>query len=201
MSKADQIFLANCQEILSRGTWDTHLPVRPRWEDGTPAHTVKCFGLVNRYDLREEFPIQTIRRMYLKSAVEELLWIWQKKSNNVRALSTGIWDAWADETGSIGKAYGYQMGVKHRYPEGEMDQVDRVLSGETAVLDVEYLLEDLSYDTLPQLARLDGSRNVYTQEGKTTLEALLTQRRSEARAECSDWRAWNLSAWRAAADS
>ena len=127
MSKADQIFLANCQEILSRGTWDTHLPVRPRWEDGTPAHTVKCFGLVNRYDLREEFPIQTIRRMYLKSAVEELLWIWQKKSNNVRALSTGIWDAWADETGSIGKAYGYQMGVKHRYPEGEMDQVDRVL--------------------------------------------------------------------------
>ena len=127
MSKADQIFLANCQEILSRGTWDTHLPVRPRWEDGTPAHTVKCFGLVNRYDLREEFPIQTIRRMYLKSAVEELLWFWQKKSNNVRALSTGIWDAWADETGSIGKAYGYQMGVKHRYPEGEMDQVDRVL--------------------------------------------------------------------------
>lgn len=127
MSKADQIFLANCQEILSRGTWDTHLPVRPRWEDGTPAHTVKCFGLVNRYDLREEFPIQTIRRMYLKSAVEELLWIWQKKSNNVRALSTGIWDAWADETGSIGKAYGYQMGVKHQYREGMMDQVDRVI--------------------------------------------------------------------------
>ena len=90
MSKADQIFLANCQEILSRGTWDTHLPVRPRWEDGTPAHTVKCFGLVNRYDLREEFPIQTIRRTYLKSAVDELLWIWQKKSNNVHDLSTGI---------------------------------------------------------------------------------------------------------------
>lgn len=127
MSKADEIFQQNCREILSRGVWDTDLPVRPRWEDGTPAHTVKCFGLVNRYDLREEFPIQTIRRMYLKSAVDELLWIWQKKSSNVRELSSHIWDAWADETGSIGKAYGYQLGVKHAYPEGEMDQVDRVL--------------------------------------------------------------------------
>ena len=127
MSKADQLFIENCKEILSRGRWDTDLPVRPRWDDGVPAHTIKCFGLVNRYDLREAFPIQTIRRMFLKSAVDELLWIWQKKSNNVRDLSTHIWDAWADETGSIGKAYGYQLGVKHRYPEGEMDQVDRVL--------------------------------------------------------------------------
>lgn len=127
MSKADEQFLQNCREILDRGTWDTDLPVRPRWEDGTPAHTIKCFGLVNRYDLRQEFPIQTIRRMYWKSAVEELLWIWQKKSNNVRDLSTGIWDAWADANGSIGKAYGYQLGVKHHYPEGDMDQVDRVL--------------------------------------------------------------------------
>ncbi len=127
MSKADEQFLQNCREILDRGTWDTDLPVRPRWEDGTPAHTIKCFGLVNRYDLRQEFPIQTIRRMYWKSAVDELLWIWQKKSNNVRDLSTGIWDAWADADGSIGKAYGYQLGVKHHYPEGDMDQVDRVL--------------------------------------------------------------------------
>ena len=127
MSRADQLFIENCKEILSRGTWDTHLAVRPRWEDGTPAHTVKTFGIVNRYDLREEFPVQTIRRMYLKSAVDEVLWIWQKKSNNVHDLSSGIWDAWADETGSIGKAYGYQLGVKHHYPEGDMDQVDRVL--------------------------------------------------------------------------
>ena len=127
MSKADELFQENCRQILSQGTWDTDLPVRPRWEDGTPAHTIKLFGLVNRYDLREEFPIQTIRRMYLKSAVDELLWIWQKKSNNVHDLKSHVWDAWADETGSIGKAYGYQLGVKHRYPEGEMDQVDRVL--------------------------------------------------------------------------
>lgn len=127
MSKADQIFIANCKEILSQGVWDTDLPVRPRWADGASAHTIKRFGIVNRYDLREEFPIQTIRRMFLKNAVDELLWIWQKKSNNVRDLSTHIWDAWADESGSIGKAYGYQLGVKHAYPEGEMDQVDRVL--------------------------------------------------------------------------
>lgn len=127
MSKADELFQENCRQILSQGTWDTDLPVRPRWEDGTPAHTIKLFGLVNRYDLREEFPIQTIRRMYLKSAVDELLWIWQKKSNNIHDLNSSIWDAWADETGSIGKAYGYQLGVKHHYPEGDMDQVDRVL--------------------------------------------------------------------------
>ena len=127
MSKADELFQENCRQILSQGTWDTDLPVSPRWEDGTPAHTIKLFGLVNRYDLREEFPIQTIRRMYLKSAVDELLWIWQKKSNNIHDLNSSIWDAWADETGSIGKAYGYQLGVKHHYPEGDMDQVDRVL--------------------------------------------------------------------------
>ncbi len=127
MSRADDIFIENCRRILREGVWDTDHPVRPRWEDGTPAHTVKCFGIVNRYDLQAEFPIQTIRRMYLKSAVDELLWIWQKKSNNVHDLSSRIWDAWADETGSIGKAYGYQLGVKHRYREGMMDQVDRVL--------------------------------------------------------------------------
>ena len=127
MSRADELFIQNCKDILAHGVWDTDQNVRPKWEDGTPAHTVKAFGIVNRYDLREEFPIQTIRRMYLKSAVDELLWIWQKKSNNIKDLKSGIWDAWADETGSIGKAYGYQLAVKHRYPEGEMDQVDRVL--------------------------------------------------------------------------
>ena len=101
--------------------------VRPRWEDGESAHTVKRFGLVNRYDLRREFPVQTIRKMAFRSAVDELLWIWQKKSSNIGDLHSHIWDAWADETGSIGKAYGYQLGVKHRYREGWFDQVDRVL--------------------------------------------------------------------------
>lgn len=127
MSKADTVFIQNCKDILERGFWDTGLDVRPRWEDGTPAHTVKLFGLVNRYDLREEFPIQTIRKINFRGLVDEMLWIWQKKSNNVRDLSTHIWDAWADENGSIGKAYGYQMSVKSVYPEGEFDQVDRVL--------------------------------------------------------------------------
>ena len=127
MSLADRYFIENCKEILSQGVWDTDQEVRPRWEDGAPAHTIKKFGIVNRYDLREGFPVQTIRRMAFKSSVDELLWIWQKKSNNIHDLSSRIWDAWADETGSIGKAYGYQLGVKHHYPEGEMDQVDRVL--------------------------------------------------------------------------
>ena len=127
MSRADQLFIENCRDILDHGVWDTDLPVRPRWEDGTPAHTVKKFGIVNRYNLQEEFPILTIRRTYWKTAVDELLWIWQKKSNNIHDLNAHIWDQWADETGSIGKAYGYQLAVKHRYPEGEMDQVDRVL--------------------------------------------------------------------------
>ena len=127
MSYADQVFIQNCKEILAHGTWDTALPVRPRWEDGESAHTVKRFGLVNRYDLRAEFPVQTIRKMAFRSAVDELLWIWQKKSSNIGDLHSHIWDAWADETGSIGKAYGYQLGVKHRYREGWFDQVDRVL--------------------------------------------------------------------------
>ena len=127
MSRADRIFLENCRSILDHGIWDTDLPVRPHWEDGTPAHTVKQFGLVNRYDLREEFPIQTIRSINFKAAVDEILWIWQKKSNRISDLSSHIWDAWADAEGTIGKAYGYQLGVKHRYPEGMFDQVDRVL--------------------------------------------------------------------------
>jgi len=127
MSNADTIFIQNCRDILKNGVWDTSQKVRPRWEDGAPAHTVKKFGLVNRYELQKEFPIQTIRKMFFKSAVDELLWIWQKKSNDIRLLSSHVWDAWADEKGTIGKAYGYQLGVKHKYPEGEFDQVDRVL--------------------------------------------------------------------------
>ncbi len=127
MSKADEIFISNCKDILNNGVWDTDRPVRPRWEDGRPAHTIKKFGLVNRYNLAEEFPILTLRRTFLKSAVDELLWIWQAKSNNVRELRTRVWDEWADENGSIGKAYGYQLAIKHHYPEGDMDQVDRLL--------------------------------------------------------------------------
>ncbi len=127
MSKADKIFIENCKEIIENGFWDTDLPVRPVWHDGTPAHTVKKFCIVNRYDLREEFPILTLRRTAFKSAIDEILWIWQKKSNNINDLNSHIWDSWADETGSIGKAYGYQLGIKHKYKEGEFDQVDRVL--------------------------------------------------------------------------
>ncbi len=127
MSHADKLFIQNCWDILENGFWDTELPVRPKWEDGTPAHTVKRFGITNRYNLKEEFPILTLRRTYFKSAVDELLWIWQKKSNNVHELNSRIWDNWAGEDGSIGKAYGYQLGVKHQYKEGMFDQVDRVL--------------------------------------------------------------------------
>ena len=127
MSRADEIFRQNCLDILNNGVWDTDQNVRPRWEDGTPAHTVKKFGIVNRYDLREEFPILTLRRTYLKTCIDELLWIWQQKSNNIHDLRGHIWDSWADESGSIGKAYGYQLAQKHLYAEGEFDQVDRVL--------------------------------------------------------------------------
>ena len=127
MSRADEIFISNMTDIMQNGVWDTHLDVRPKWSDGTPAHTVKKFGIVNRYNLKEEFPILTIRRTAFKSCVDELLWIWQKKSHNVADLNSHIWDQGADESGSIGKAYGYQLGVKHKYREGEFDQVDRVL--------------------------------------------------------------------------
>lgn len=127
MSYADTVFISNCSQILSEGTWDRDLPVRPKWEDGMPAHTIKKFGLVNRYDLSREFPILTIRKTPLKSAVDELFWIWQKKSSNIKDLKSHVWDLWADENGSIGKAYGYQLGVKHLYKEGEFDQVDRIL--------------------------------------------------------------------------
>ena len=127
MSVADEIFIQNCKDILENGVWDTDREVRPKWEDGVPAHTIKKFGVVNRYDLSKEFPILTLRRTFLKSAVDELLWIWQAKSNNVNELRTRVWDQWADESGSIGKAYGYQLGIKHHYREGDMDQVDRVL--------------------------------------------------------------------------
>lgn len=127
MSKADKIFVNMCQDILQNGTDTQGEKVRPHWEDGTPAYTIKKFGIVNRYNLAEEFPALTLRRTAIKSAMDEILWIWQKKSNNIHDLKSHIWDEWADETGSIGKAYGYQMSIKHQYREGMMDQIDRVL--------------------------------------------------------------------------
>lgn len=127
MSLADKIFIQMCRDILENGTSTEGEKVRPHWADGTPAYTIKKFAVVNRYDLTKEFPILTLRKTALKSATDEMLWIWQKKSNNINDLNSHIWDEWADADGSIGKAYGYQMGVKHRYKEGMMDQVDRVI--------------------------------------------------------------------------
>ena len=128
MSIADHIFIDMCQDILDNGTDTRGEKVRPIWEDtGEPAYTIKKFAVVNRYDLRREFPAMTLRKTGIRSAFDEILWIWQKKSNNIHDLNSHIWDSWADEEGSIGKAYGYQLGVKHLYPEGKMDQVDRVL--------------------------------------------------------------------------
>ena len=127
MSYADKVFVAMCQDILENGTSTEGELVRPHWEDGTSAYTIKKFGVVNRYDLSKEFPAITLRKTYIKSATDELLWIWQKKSNNIHDLKSHVWDEWADENGSIGKAYGYQMQVKHQYKEGMMDQVDRVI--------------------------------------------------------------------------
>jgi len=127
MSKADQIFVSMCKGIINDGYSSEGQKVRAHWEDGTPAHTIKNFGIVNRYNLSEEFPLLTLRPTAIKSAFDEILWIWQKKSNNTKELGSRIWDEWADENGSIGKAYGYQLGIKYKFPQGEMDQVDNVL--------------------------------------------------------------------------
>ena len=127
MSKADVLFVNMCREILDNGFSSEGQIVRPKWEDGTPAHTIKTFGVVNRYNLKEEFPALTLRPTAIKTAVDEMLWIWQRKSNNIKDLKGHIWDEWADENGSIGKAYGYQMAQKYQFAQGEMDQVDNVL--------------------------------------------------------------------------
>ncbi len=127
MSRADELYRATCLDILNNGVCDEGLNVRPKWADGTPAHTIKKFGVVNRYNLAEEFPIMTLRRTYWKSAIDELLWIWQKKSNRIADLNSHVWDEWAGEDGTIGKAYGYQLGHKYQFAEGENDQVDHIL--------------------------------------------------------------------------
>lgn len=177
MSKADEIFIQNCKDILADGCWDTDLAVRPRWEDGTPAHTVKKFGVVNRYDLSAEFPILTIRRTYWKSAIDELLWIWQKKSNNVRELGSHVWDQWANESGSIGKAYGYQLGKKHIYPEGEFDQVDRVLwELKNTPASRRILTNIYNFEDLHEMALYPCAYSMTFNVSGNTLNAILNQR-------------------------
>ncbi len=177
MSIADNIFISNCKDILENGVWDTDRDVRPRWEDGSPAHTIKKFGIVNRYDLSKEFPILTLRRTYLKTSVDEMLWIWQAKSNNIKDLRGHIWDQWADENGSIGKAYGYQLGIKHHYKEGDMDQVDRVLydlknnPGSRRIMTNIYNFADLS-----EMALYPCAYSMTFNVSGNTLNAILNQR-------------------------
>jgi thymidylate synthase len=177
MSYADKVFIDNIRDILQNGFSDENLPVRPHWEDGTPAHTIKKFGIVNRYNLQEEFPILTIRRTYIKSAMDELLWIWQKKSNDIHQLKSHVWDSWADENGTIGKAYGYQLGVKHKYREGMFDQVDRVLYDlkhnpqSRRILTNIYVHQDLS-----EMALYPCAYSMTFNVSGNTLNAILNQR-------------------------
>ena len=177
MSRADRLYIETCQRILTDGVSDEGLPVRPRWQDGTPAHTKRLFGVVNRYDLREEFPIMTLRRTYFRSCVDELLWIWQKKSNNVHDLKSRIWDSWADETGSIGKAYGYQLGKKYRFPEGENDQVDHVLYALRHDPASRRILTNLyNFEELSEMALAPCAYSMTFQVSGSTLNAILNQR-------------------------
>lgn len=193
MSKADELFCAMCADILENGTTTEGQKVRPHWEDGTPAYTIKQFGVVNRYDLREEFPALTLRRTALKSAMDEVLWIYQKKSNNIHDLHSHIWDEWADKTGSIGKAYGYQIGQKSHYPQGDMDQMDKVLYDlrETPfsrrIMTNTYVFADLSEMNLYPCA-YSCTYNVTQTPGsdKLTLNMVLNQRSQDVLA-ANNW--------------
>ena len=193
MSRADNIFIEMCRDILENGTSTEGEKVRPRWEDGTPAYTIKKFGVVNRYDLAEEFPILTLRKTALKSATDEMLWIWQQKSNNIHDLHSHIWDEWADEDGSIGKAYGYQLGVKHQYKEGMMDQVDRVIYDlkhnpfSRRIMTNLYVHQDLHEMNLYPCA-YSMTFNVTQKKGeeKLTLNAILNQRSQDVLA-ANNW--------------
>ncbi|MDO4941377.1 MAG: thymidylate synthase [Lachnospiraceae bacterium] len=183
MSYADTLFIQMCKDIIENGYSTEGEKVRPKWEDGTFAYTIKQFGVINRYDLSKEFPALTLRKTYIKSAIDEILWIWQKKSNNVHDLRSHIWDEWADENGSIGKAYGYQLGVKHHYKEGEMDQVDRVLYDlkhnpySRRIMTNIYVHQDLHEMNLYPCA-YSMTFNVTKKPGheKLTLNAILNQR-------------------------
>lgn len=183
MSYADDVFISMCKDVLENGTDTRGEKVRPHWEDGTPAYTIKKFGVVNRYDLRKEFPAITLRRTALKSAMDEILWVWQKKSNNIKDLHSHIWDEWADENGSIGKAYGYQMGVKHKYREGMFDQTDRVLYDlkhnpfSRRIVTSLYNHHDLSEMGLyPCAWSMTFNVTEHPGDEKLTLNAVLTQR-------------------------
>ena len=183
MSYADHIFIEMCRDIIENGVSTEGEKVRPKWEDGSLAYTVKKFGVVNRYDLSKEFPALTLRRTAIKSCTDELLWIWQKKSNNIHDLHSHIWDSWADENGSIGKAYGYQMQVKHQYREGMMDQVDRVIYDlknnpySRRIMTNLYVHQDLHEMNLYPCA-YSMTFNVTKKEGedKLVLNAILNQR-------------------------
>ena len=183
MSLADNIFIDMCKDVIENGTSTEGEKVRPVWEDGTPAYTIKKFGVVNRYDLRKEFPAMTLRRTALKSAMDEILWIWQKKSNNIHDLHSHIWDSWADENGSIGKAYGYQLGVKHQYKEGMMDQVDRVIYDlknnpfSRRIMTNIYVHQDLHEMNLYHCAySMTFNVTQFLRNDKLTLNAILNQR-------------------------
>ena len=194
MSKADDIFIAMCTDIIERGTTTEGQKVRPVWEDGTPAYTIKRFGVCNRYDLREEFPALTLRRTALKSCMDEILWIYQRKSNNIGDLKPHIWDEWADEDGSIGKAYGYQIGRKSSYPEGEFDQMDRVLYDlahtpfSRRIMTNTYVFDDL-HDMHLYPCAYSCTYNVTDdrrEDGKLTLNMVLNQRSQDVLA-ANNW--------------
>lgn len=192
MSNADKIFINMCRDIIENGTSTEGEKVRPVWEDKTPAYTIKRFGVVNRYDLRKEFPALTLRRTGIKSCVGELLWIWQKKSNNIQDLNSHIWDSWADADGSIGKAYGYQMRVKHQYREGMMDQVDRVIYDlknnpySRRIMTNIYVHQDLHEMNLYPCAYSMTFNVTKEKSGRLTLNGILNQRSSDVLA-ANNW--------------
>ena len=193
MSYADDIFCAMCADIIENGTTTEGQKVRPHWEDGTPAYTIKKFGVCNRYDLRREFPALTLRRTALKSAMDEVLWIYQRKSNNIHDLHSHIWDEWADETGSIGKAYGYQIGVKSHYPQGDFDQMDKVLYDlrETPysrrIMTNTYVFSDLNEMNLyPCAYSVTYNVTQGPEEDRPTLNLLLNQRSQDVLA-ANNW--------------
>lgn len=193
MSRADEIFIGMCKDILENGTSTEGEKVRPHWPDGTPAYTIKQFGVVNRYDLSKEFPIMTLRKTALKSATDEILWIYQKKSNNINDLNSHIWDEWADETGSIGKAYGYQIGQKSIYKEGEFDQMDRVIYDlknnpfSRRIMTNTYVFNDL-HDMHLYPCAYSVTYNVTQKKGedRLTLNAILNQRSQDVLA-ANNW--------------
>lgn len=193
MSYADTVFIDMCRDIIENGTSTEGEKVRPKWEDGSFAYTIKRFGVVNRYDLTKEFPALTLRRTALKSCMDEILWIYQKKSNNIHDLNSSIWDEWADESGSIGKAYGYQIGVRSRYKEGMMDQMDRVLYDlrnnpySRRIMTNTYVFADLSEMNLYPCA-YSVTYNVTKKPGdeKLTLNMVLNQRSQDVLA-ANNW--------------